>query len=156
MLFRSFRARLVRLFLPHICCGRAPARMAARTRSRSHIMVLKCLYHLHIRRFSPACRANGLSCRTSPSAPPASPAASQPWLPARALLVPGWRPARRRALRCVPPSFRAGAQGAQGVARVAQWLQVRQEKPDWVTFWGAGSGMNSTAMTNAQIGRAHV
>ncbi len=36
-----------------------------------------------------------------------------------------------------------------GLEQQSQWLQVRQEKPDWVTFWGAGSGMNSTAMTNA-------
>jgi len=31
----------------------------------------------------------------------------------------------------------------------SQWLQIRRHQPDWVTFWGAGSGMNSTAMTNA-------
>jgi branched-chain amino acid transport system substrate-binding protein len=36
-----------------------------------------------------------------------------------------------------------------GLEQQSQWLQIRQEKPDWVTFWGAGSGMNSTAMTNA-------
>jgi branched-chain amino acid transport system substrate-binding protein len=29
------------------------------------------------------------------------------------------------------------------------WLQIRKEKADWVTFWGAGSGMNSTAITTA-------
>jgi len=36
-----------------------------------------------------------------------------------------------------------------GLEQQSQWLQIRQEKPDWVTFWGAGSGMNSTGMTNA-------
>ncbi|MEM1361609.1 MAG: ABC transporter substrate-binding protein [Pseudomonadota bacterium] len=36
-----------------------------------------------------------------------------------------------------------------GLEQQAQWLQVRREQPDWVTFWGAGSGMNSTGMTNA-------
>jgi branched-chain amino acid transport system substrate-binding protein len=36
-----------------------------------------------------------------------------------------------------------------GLEQQSQWLQIRQEKPDWVTFWGAGSGMNSTAITTA-------
>jgi len=36
-----------------------------------------------------------------------------------------------------------------GLEQQSQWLQIRQEKPDWVTFWGAGSGMNSTGMTSA-------
>ena len=36
-----------------------------------------------------------------------------------------------------------------GLEQQSQWLQIRREKPDWVTFWGAGSGMNSTAMNNA-------
>ncbi|MEM9603735.1 MAG: ABC transporter substrate-binding protein [Pseudomonadota bacterium] len=36
-----------------------------------------------------------------------------------------------------------------GLEQQSQWLQIRKERPDWVTFWGAGSGMNSTAMTNA-------
>lgn len=36
-----------------------------------------------------------------------------------------------------------------GLEQQSQWLQIRRENPDWVTFWGAGSGMNSTAMTNA-------
>jgi branched-chain amino acid transport system substrate-binding protein len=36
-----------------------------------------------------------------------------------------------------------------GLEQQSQWLQVRREKADWVTFWGAGSGMNSTAITNA-------
>ena len=36
-----------------------------------------------------------------------------------------------------------------GLEQQSQWLQIRREDPDWVTFWGAGSGMNSTAMTNA-------
>ena len=36
-----------------------------------------------------------------------------------------------------------------GLEQQSQWLLVRQEKPDWITFWGAGSGMNSTAITNA-------
>jgi len=40
-----------------------------------------------------------------------------------------------------------------GLDQKAQWLQIKQAKPDWVTFWGAGSGMNSIAMVNAaQIG----
>lgn len=38
---------------------------------------------------------------------------------------------------------------APGLEQQSQWLQIRREKADWVTFWGAGSGMNSTAMTNA-------
>ena len=29
-----------------------------------------------------------------------------------------------------------------GLEQQSQWLQVRQEKPDWVTFWGAGSGLS--------------
>ena len=36
-----------------------------------------------------------------------------------------------------------------GLEQQSQWLQIRRERADWVTFWGAGSGMNSTAMTNA-------
>ncbi|MDX2289914.1 MAG: ABC transporter substrate-binding protein [Hyphomicrobiaceae bacterium] len=36
-----------------------------------------------------------------------------------------------------------------GLEQQSQWLQVRRERPDWVTFWGAGSGMNSVGMTNA-------
>ena len=36
-----------------------------------------------------------------------------------------------------------------GLEQQSQWLQVRRERPDWVTFWGAGSGMNATGMTNA-------
>jgi branched-chain amino acid transport system substrate-binding protein len=36
-----------------------------------------------------------------------------------------------------------------GLEQQSMWLQIRQERPDWVTFWGAGSGMNSTAMTTA-------
>jgi branched-chain amino acid transport system substrate-binding protein len=36
-----------------------------------------------------------------------------------------------------------------GLEQQSQWLQVRREQPDWVTFWGAGSGMNSTGMTTA-------
>ena len=36
-----------------------------------------------------------------------------------------------------------------GLEQQSQWLQIRREKADWVTFWGAGSGMNSTAITNA-------
>ncbi|MBC8049858.1 MAG: ABC transporter substrate-binding protein [Chitinophagales bacterium] len=36
-----------------------------------------------------------------------------------------------------------------GLEQQSQWLQIRQMKPDWVTFWGAGSGMNSTAITTA-------
>ncbi|MEO1405734.1 MAG: ABC transporter substrate-binding protein, partial [Pseudomonadota bacterium] len=36
-----------------------------------------------------------------------------------------------------------------GLEQQSQWLQVRKERPDWVTFWGAGSGMNSTGMINA-------
>lgn len=36
-----------------------------------------------------------------------------------------------------------------GLEQQSHWLQIRREQPDWVTFWGAGSGMNATAMTNA-------
>ena len=36
-----------------------------------------------------------------------------------------------------------------GLEQQSQWLQIRQERPDWVTFWGAGSGMNATGMTSA-------
>jgi branched-chain amino acid transport system substrate-binding protein len=36
-----------------------------------------------------------------------------------------------------------------GLEQQSQWLQIRRERADWVTFWGAGSGMNSTAITNA-------
>jgi branched-chain amino acid transport system substrate-binding protein len=36
-----------------------------------------------------------------------------------------------------------------GLEQQSMWLQIRQQRPDWVTFWGAGSGMNSTAMTTA-------
>ncbi len=36
-----------------------------------------------------------------------------------------------------------------GLEQQSHWLQIRREKPDWVTFWGAGSGMNATAMTTA-------
>ena len=38
---------------------------------------------------------------------------------------------------------------APGLEQQSMWLQIRKERPDWVTFWGAGSGMNSTAMTTA-------
>ncbi|NJO55094.1 MAG: ABC transporter substrate-binding protein [Rhodospirillales bacterium] len=36
-----------------------------------------------------------------------------------------------------------------GLEQQSQWLQIRRENADWVTFWGAGSGMNSTAITTA-------
>jgi branched-chain amino acid transport system substrate-binding protein len=36
-----------------------------------------------------------------------------------------------------------------GLEQQSMWLQIRREKADWVTFWGAGSGMNSTAITTA-------
>jgi branched-chain amino acid transport system substrate-binding protein len=36
-----------------------------------------------------------------------------------------------------------------GLEQQSQWLQVRREKADWVTFWGAGPGMNSLAITTA-------
>jgi branched-chain amino acid transport system substrate-binding protein len=36
-----------------------------------------------------------------------------------------------------------------GLEQQSQWLQIRREQPDWVTFYGAGTGMNSTGMTNA-------
>ncbi len=40
-----------------------------------------------------------------------------------------------------------------GLEQQSQWLQIRQAKADWVTFWGAGSGMNSTAInTAARVG----
>jgi branched-chain amino acid transport system substrate-binding protein len=38
---------------------------------------------------------------------------------------------------------------APGLEQQSQWLQIRQSRPDWVTMWGAGSGMNSTAITTA-------
>ena len=38
---------------------------------------------------------------------------------------------------------------APGLEQQSQWLQIRRERADWVTFWGAGSGMNSTAITTA-------
>jgi len=36
-----------------------------------------------------------------------------------------------------------------GLEQQAQWLQIRQAKADWVTFWGAGTGMSGTALTTA-------
>lgn len=36
-----------------------------------------------------------------------------------------------------------------GLEQKSQWLQIRGERPDWVTFWGAGSGMNATGITEA-------
>jgi branched-chain amino acid transport system substrate-binding protein len=36
-----------------------------------------------------------------------------------------------------------------GLEQQSQWLQIRREKADWVTMWGAGSGMNSSAVTTA-------
>ncbi|MEM1370630.1 MAG: ABC transporter substrate-binding protein, partial [Pseudomonadota bacterium] len=36
-----------------------------------------------------------------------------------------------------------------GLEQQSQWLQIRRQRPDWVTFWGAGSGMNATGMTSA-------
>lgn len=36
-----------------------------------------------------------------------------------------------------------------GLEQQSQWLQIRREKADWVTMWGAGSGMNSTTITTA-------
>lgn len=36
-----------------------------------------------------------------------------------------------------------------GLEQQSQWLQIRRERPDWITFYGAGSGMNSTGMTSA-------
>lgn len=36
-----------------------------------------------------------------------------------------------------------------GLEQQSMWLQIRRERADWVTFWGAGSGMNSTAITTA-------
>ena len=38
---------------------------------------------------------------------------------------------------------------ARQLEQQSQWLQIRRERPDWVTFWGAGSGMNATAITTA-------
>jgi branched-chain amino acid transport system substrate-binding protein len=37
-----------------------------------------------------------------------------------------------------------------GLEQQSQWLQIRKEKADWVTFWGAGAGMSGTALTTAQ------
>lgn len=36
-----------------------------------------------------------------------------------------------------------------GLEQQSQWLQIRKEKADWVTFWGAGAGMSGTAITTA-------
>lgn len=36
-----------------------------------------------------------------------------------------------------------------GLEQQSQWLQIRKEKADWVTFWGAGAGMSGTALTTA-------
>jgi branched-chain amino acid transport system substrate-binding protein len=36
-----------------------------------------------------------------------------------------------------------------GLEQQSQWLQIRRKRADWVTFWGAGSGMNATAITTA-------
>jgi len=36
-----------------------------------------------------------------------------------------------------------------GLEQQSQWLQIRQAKADWVTFWGAGAGMSGTAITSA-------
>ena len=36
-----------------------------------------------------------------------------------------------------------------GLEQQSQWLQIRREKADWVTFWGAGAGMSGTAITTA-------
>lgn len=38
---------------------------------------------------------------------------------------------------------------APGIDQQAQWLRIRQERPDWVLLWGFGAGMNSTAITSA-------
>ena len=38
---------------------------------------------------------------------------------------------------------------APGIEQSAQWLRIRQEKPDWVISWGFGAGMNSTSINNA-------
>ncbi|MEK0417291.1 MAG: hypothetical protein RI949_1297 [Pseudomonadota bacterium] len=38
---------------------------------------------------------------------------------------------------------------APGIEQQSQWLRIRQERPDWVTLWGFGAGMNSTAITSA-------
>ena len=36
-----------------------------------------------------------------------------------------------------------------GIEQSAQWLRVRQERPDWITLWGFGAGMNSTSLNSA-------
>lgn len=36
-----------------------------------------------------------------------------------------------------------------GLEQQSPWLRVRQERPDWITFWGFGAGMNSTALASA-------
>lgn len=36
-----------------------------------------------------------------------------------------------------------------GLEQQSQWLQIRKDKADWVTFWGAGAGMSGTALTTA-------
>ncbi len=38
---------------------------------------------------------------------------------------------------------------APGIEQSAQWLRIRQERPDWVISWGFGAGMNSTSITSA-------
>lgn len=38
---------------------------------------------------------------------------------------------------------------APGIEQQSQWLRIRQERPDWVSLWGFGAGMNSTAITSA-------
>jgi branched-chain amino acid transport system substrate-binding protein len=38
---------------------------------------------------------------------------------------------------------------APGIEQQSQWLRIRQERPDYVTLWGFGAGMNSTAITSA-------
>lgn len=41
------------------------------------------------------------------------------------------------------------AVAAPGIEQSAQWLRIRQERPDYVMLWGFGAGMNSTAITSA-------
>ena len=106
----GLRQRLVMLFLPYSCCGRAPDRSAALTRSRLQSMVSRNAFCS--RMFPRLPRASGLARHRYLSAPPTSPAASQPLLPARVPQSPCSQPARRRVFRCVPPLSPAGAAAA--------------------------------------------
>ena len=99
----------VYLLRPRACPQRCPDTLQV----TQHVVERGGLYPSRCRRMSPRLpRASGLACRTCPAAPPTSPAASQPWLPARVPPFPCSQPATRRALRCVPPLFLLWAEAA--------------------------------------------